>query len=65
MLKHLLPYKFVFSVFINTHYGYALLNEQHWYVAEKVLEFLELFYDNCCLVWCLLAHQFFGNPSHT
>jgi hypothetical protein len=33
MLKHLLPYKFVFSMFINTHYGYPLLNEQHWYVA--------------------------------
>jgi hypothetical protein len=30
MLKHLLPYKSVFSVFINTHYGYPLLNEQHW-----------------------------------
>ena len=46
MLKHLLPYKSVFSVFINTHYGYPLLNEQHWYVAEKVLEFLELFYES-------------------
>jgi hypothetical protein len=46
MLKHLLPYKSVFFVFINTHYGYPLLNEQHCYVAEKVLEFLELFYES-------------------
>jgi hypothetical protein len=46
MLKHLLPYRSVFSVFINTHSGYPLLNEQHWYIAEKVLEFLELFYDS-------------------
>jgi len=46
MLKHLLPYRSVFSVFINTHSGYPLLNEQHWYIAEKVLKFLELFYDS-------------------
>jgi hypothetical protein len=46
MLKHILPYKSVFFVFINTHYGYPLLNEQHWYVAEKVLELLELFYES-------------------
>jgi hypothetical protein len=30
----------------NTNYGYPLLNEQHWYVAKKVLEFLELFYES-------------------
>jgi hypothetical protein len=57
MLKHLLPYKFVFSMFINTHYGYPLLNEQHWYVDEKVLEFLELFYESTVVLS--------GNPSHT
>jgi hypothetical protein len=46
MLKHLMPYRSVFSVFINSSSGYALLNEQHWQVAEKVLEFLELFYES-------------------
>jgi hypothetical protein len=29
MLKHLLPYKEVFSVFINSHYGTELLTRQH------------------------------------
>ena len=46
MLKHLMPYRSVFSVFINTHCGYPLLDKQHWFVAEKILEFLKLFYDS-------------------
>ena len=46
MLKHLLPYKNVFSMFINSHYGSQLLTTNHWYFAEKLLEFLELFYDS-------------------
>ena len=46
MLKHLLPYKNVFSVFINSHYDSQLLTTNHWYFAEKLLEFLELFYDS-------------------
>jgi hypothetical protein len=46
MLKHLMPYRSVFSVFINSQSGYPLLNEQHWYIADKVLQFLELFYDS-------------------
>ena len=45
-LKHLMQYRSVFSVFINTHCCYPLLNEQYWYFAEKILEFLELFYDS-------------------
>jgi hypothetical protein len=45
MVNHLLPYMSVFFVFINTHYGSPLLNGQHWYVAEKVLEFHALFRD--------------------
>jgi hypothetical protein len=50
MLKHLVPYKSTFSVFMHTHYPRKpgerdLLTEANWYVAEKVLEFLELFYD--------------------
>jgi hypothetical protein len=43
MLKHLVPYSVVFSLFINSNYGAALLSPNHWYVAEKILEFLELF----------------------
>jgi hypothetical protein len=46
MLKHMLPYKNVFSIFINSHYGSELLTRNHWYVAEKILEFLKLFYDS-------------------
>ena len=46
MLKHLVPYKHVFSVFINSNYGSKLLSTRHWYIAEKILEFLELFYDS-------------------
>ena len=51
MLKHLVPHKQTFGVFIQTQYPRAegtpyLLTDGHWYVAEKILEFLELFYDS-------------------
>ena len=46
MLKHLVPYKDVFSVFINANYGSQLLFARHWHVAEKILEFLEIFYES-------------------
>ncbi|WVZ50505.1 hypothetical protein U9M48_001751, partial [Paspalum notatum var. saurae] len=51
MLKHLVPYKSTFSVFIKTQYplnrdGTPLLTNNHWIVAEKILSFLELFYDS-------------------
>jgi hypothetical protein len=49
MLKHLLPYKDVFSVFINSNYGSTLLTVRHWYVAMKILEFMKIFYD-CTVV---------------
>jgi len=47
MLKHLIPYKEVFTVFINTNYNseHMLLTNVHWYVAEHIFKFLELFYD--------------------
>jgi hypothetical protein len=45
ILKHLIPYKNIFSVFINSHYGSQLLTRNHWHVVEKIYEFLELFYD--------------------
>jgi hypothetical protein len=51
MLKHLVPYKQTFSVFIKTNYPRGedeplLLTDDHWTIAEKVLSFLELFYDS-------------------
>ena len=46
MLKHLLPYKEVFHVFITSNYGSTLLTAQHWYVAEQIMIFLELFYNS-------------------
>ncbi|WVZ89746.1 hypothetical protein U9M48_036111 [Paspalum notatum var. saurae] len=50
MLKHLLPYKETFDMFLTTQYprkpsDLELLTPAHWYVAAKLLEFLELFYD--------------------
>jgi hypothetical protein len=46
MLKHLLSYKDVFSVFINFNYGSTLLTVRHWYVAKKILEFVKIFYKS-------------------
>jgi hypothetical protein len=46
ILKHLIPYKEIFSVFINFHYSSESLTRQYWHVAEKIMEFLELFYDS-------------------
>ena len=50
MLKHLLPYKEVFSVWLNSNYGLELLTAQHWYVAEQIMVFLELFYDSTAVL---------------
>jgi hypothetical protein len=45
ILKHLLPYKDIFSMFIHTNYrGGTLLTQDHWYVAKHILKFLEQFY---------------------
>ena len=58
MLKHLVSYSEVFSVFINSNYGSVLLSLNHWYVVEKILDFLELPYDcTVVFIWCLLSHQ--------
>jgi hypothetical protein len=51
MIKHLLPHKSAFSVFIKTQYplnedGSPFLTDNHWAIAEKVLSFLELFYES-------------------
>jgi len=50
MLKHLLLYKNNFSVVINSNYPRGedetrRLTDDHWTVAAKIFEFLELFYD--------------------
>ncbi|WVZ89002.1 hypothetical protein U9M48_035466, partial [Paspalum notatum var. saurae] len=50
MLKHLLPYKETFDIFLTTQYPRKpddpeLLTPAHWYVAAKLFEFLELFHD--------------------
>ena len=50
-LKHLFPHKDSFTTFIHANYprrddGVLLITEEHWTVAEKVLKFLELFYDS-------------------
>jgi len=37
MLKHLLPYKDVFSVWITTNYGLELLTNDHWLVVENMM----------------------------
>ena len=51
MLKHVLPHKSTFSVFIKTQYplsseGAPLLTDNHWLVGEKLFSFLELFYNS-------------------
>jgi hypothetical protein len=71
MLKHLIPYKDIFSVFINSHYGSELLTRNHWYVAEKIMEFLELFYDSTVVLFgvyyptsLLVLHYILEIASH-
>jgi hypothetical protein len=51
MLKHLLPYRRTFSVWIKTNHpskedGSSLLNDDHLYIDEKMLSFLQVFYDS-------------------
>ena len=51
MLKHLFPHKIPFTTFMHAHYPRGegspfLLTDEHWAIAEKVLNFLELFYDS-------------------
>jgi hypothetical protein len=51
MLKHLVPYRGTFSIWIKTNHpckedGYVLLNDDHWYITEKMLYFLQVSYDS-------------------
>jgi hypothetical protein len=71
MLKHLVPYQDVFTVFINSNYGLQLLSANHWYVAGKILEVLELFYDSTVVLSCiyyptspLILHHILEIASH-
>ena len=71
MLKQLVPYKYIFSVFINSNYGSELLSARHWYIVKKILEFLELFYDSTVVlsgVYCptspLILHHLLEIASH-
>ena len=50
-LKHLVPHKQSFSVFIQTHYPRVecspmMLTERQWYVVEHIMTLFELFYDS-------------------
>ena len=50
MLKHLIPHRETFFVWITTNYplkdGESLLTNKHWDIAEKILAFLEQFHDS-------------------
>jgi hypothetical protein len=51
MLKHLFPHKVPFTTFIHANYPRVegdqfILSDDHWVIGEKVLKFLELFYDS-------------------
>jgi hypothetical protein len=50
MLEHLLPYKEVFTVFINSNYGSELLKDTHWYIAEHMFKFLRIFYESTVIL---------------
>jgi hypothetical protein len=71
MLKQLIPYKDVFSVFINANYCSTLLTVRHWYIAEKILEFLEIFYKSTIVLSSvyhptspLILHHLLDIASH-
>ena len=51
MLKTLLPYISTISIFVHTHYqGQTMLTNNHWYVAQKIADFLEVFKDCTCIL---------------
>jgi hypothetical protein len=50
MLEHLLPYKEVFTVFINYNYGSELLKNTHRYIAEHMFKFLRIFYESTVIL---------------
>jgi hypothetical protein len=75
MLKHLLPYKEIFSTFIGANYGLVsgepLLIVGHRVVAQKILEFLEVIYESTVPLFGvyyptsrLVLHNIFEIASH-
>jgi hypothetical protein len=71
MHKHLVPYMDVFSVFINANYCSTLLTARHWYIAEKILEFLKIFYESTIVLFSvyyptspLILHHLLDIASH-
>jgi hypothetical protein len=58
-------------VFINSHYGLELLTRNNGYVAEKIMNFLELFYDSTVIlsgvyypISLLILHHILEIASH-
>jgi hypothetical protein len=71
MFKHLLPYKDVFSMFINSNYGSTLVTVRRWYVTKKILEFLKSFYESTVVLFgvyyltsSLILHHLLEIVSH-
>jgi hypothetical protein len=85
MLKHLFPHKVPFTTFMHAQYpraegGQLLLTNDHWAMVEKLLKFLELFYDSTvafsgvhyptfslmihCLVKIAIHLKNYANDSH-
>jgi hypothetical protein len=59
--QHLFPHRIPFTTFIHANYPRAegdqfILTDEHWVIGDKVLKFLELFYDSTlhCLVFIIL-----------
>jgi hypothetical protein len=53
MRKHIVPYRSTFSIFIQSNHplssnGSPLLTDNHWYIADKLLPFL-----NCSMTQLL------------
>jgi hypothetical protein len=71
MLKDIVPYRSTFSIFIQCNHpissdGSPLLIDNHCYIADKLLAFLELFYDSTvALFWSLLPYISINVASYT
>ena len=75
MLKHLMPHRETFSVWVTTNYplkdGESLLTNKHWDIAKKILAFLEQFHDSTVVLSGvyyptspLILHHFLEIASH-
>ena len=50
MLKNAIEYKNVISMFYNTKHNNILLSDVDWFIAERMIYFLENFYDATVLL---------------